>query len=81
MGVGSGQEDRMNADDKEQEYRDEAARLALTSRREQRAAIAWLKDIAADPKVSKADRQLARDRAAALQRRLLPRSQKTKHKP
>lgn len=70
----------MNADDKEQDYRDEAARLALTSRKDQRAVIAWLKEIAADPEVSKADRQLARDRANALERFLLPAPRPRKNK-
>ena len=67
MGVGSRQEDRMNAGEKEQDYRNEAARLALTPRQEQRAVVAWLHDIAADPEVRKADRQEARERAKALE--------------
>ena len=55
-----------------EEYRDEAARLVLTPRAEQRAIIAWLKDIAADSKVKKANRQLADEKAKALQSLLFP---------
>ena len=63
---------RMNADDIEQDNRDEATRLALTPRQVQLAVIAWLNDIASDPKVRKADRQLAHERAKSLQSLLFP---------
>ncbi len=60
----------MNADPID--YREEAARLALATIEDQRAVIAWLKDIAADPKVKKADRQLAGEKAKALESLLFP---------
>jgi hypothetical protein len=50
----------------EQEYREEAARLKLTPRAEQRAVVQWLRDIAADSSLSNDDRQLADERANAL---------------
>jgi hypothetical protein len=55
---------------KEQEHRAEAERLAKLPRSEQRVIVAWHRDIAADPKVRKADRQLAGERAKALERLL-----------
>ena len=65
---------------KEQEYRDEARRLAQLPKAEQRAIVAWHRDIAADPKVKPADRKAAGDRAKVLQR-LLKRGKKRKPKP
>jgi hypothetical protein len=53
---------------REQEHREEADRLALLSREEQRAIIAWHREIAGNPKVRKADRDEARERADALAR-------------
>jgi len=61
--------------EREQEYRDEAARLAQLPAAEQRAVLAWQRDIAADANLSEADRRAARDRADALGR-LLRRRQK-----
>ena len=55
---------------REQEYREEAERLALASEQEQAAALAWLRDIAADSKVKKTDREAAGERAKALDRLL-----------
>jgi hypothetical protein len=51
---------------KEQAYRDEAERLAKLPIAERRAILAWHRDIAADTKLSKADRKAARDHADAL---------------
>jgi hypothetical protein len=55
---------------KEQEYREEAQRLAQLSIADQRAIIAQHRTIAADPKVTQADRALACERADALERHL-----------
>jgi hypothetical protein len=61
---------------KEQEHRDEAERLAHLPVAEQRAILAWHRDIAADPKLSKGDRKAARERADALERLLQRRRRK-----
>jgi hypothetical protein len=61
---------RLQVPQRQQEYRDEAARLAKLPKAEQRQIIAWHKDIAADPKAKTADRQAAGDRALALERLL-----------
>jgi hypothetical protein len=53
---------------KEQEYREEAERLAQLPRAEQAAIIAWHWDIASDPRLAKRDRQEARTRAEVLER-------------
>jgi hypothetical protein len=64
--------------DSEKEYREEAARLGQAPKPEQEALIAWLRDIAADPKVKEADRTAAQERAHALARLLkLPKAAKT----
>jgi hypothetical protein len=55
--------------DKEQEYRQEAERLALASVEDQRSAIAWLRDIARTAP-RKRDREEAKARADALERLL-----------
>jgi hypothetical protein len=64
---------------KEQEYREEAERLAQLSIADQRAIIAQHRTIAADPEVTKADSALALERADALERHLrrLARRKKT----
>ena len=66
-----------------QEYRDEAERLALTPRAEQEAIVQWLKDIAANSKAKKADRQLADEKAKALASLLFrpKKPKKIKHEP
>jgi hypothetical protein len=56
----------------------EAQCLAQLPRAEQRAVIAWHRDIAANPKVRKADRNLARERADAIEQLLFP-TKKNKH--
>jgi hypothetical protein len=65
---------------KEQEYREEAARLALLAREEQRGIIALHRAVAADRKVSKANRLEAGERAEALERylRLAPKERRKK---
>jgi len=55
---------------KEQEYRAEAERLALLPKADQREIIALHRSVAANPKVRKADREAARQRAAALEKYL-----------
>ena len=55
---------------KEQEYRDEAERLALLPVADQRAIIALHRSVAADSKVPKRDRDMARERADALESHL-----------
>jgi len=55
---------------KEQEYRDEAARLAQLPRDVQRTLIAQHRAIAADKSVPKPDREEAKQRAEALERHL-----------
>jgi hypothetical protein len=56
--------------EREQEYRAEAERLASLPRDVQRKAVALIRAPADDPKVGKRDRQEARERAEALERHL-----------
>jgi hypothetical protein len=60
----------MQKPNKASEYREEAERLALLPKTDQRAIIALHRSVAGDPKVSKANRQEARERANALERLL-----------
>jgi hypothetical protein len=62
------------------EFRQEAERLAQLPRDEQDAILAWQRDLAANPKLRKADRDLARQRADALER-LRKRRKKPSHNP
>jgi hypothetical protein len=57
-------------DQREQEFRDEAARLAQLPREIQRQAVALIRAPADDPRVPRADRRAARERAEALERHL-----------
>ena len=52
----------------EQEFREEAARLAVLPVSDQRAFVAMLRADAANRKVPKRDRDFARERADALER-------------
>jgi hypothetical protein len=61
---------------KEQEYREQAERLALVPKKVQSAVIAWLRDIASNPKLRKQDREEARKRANALERFLRAKKRK-----
>ena len=54
----------------EQEYREEAERLAVLPRDVQRQAIVLIRAPADNPKVKKRDREEARRRADALERHL-----------
>lgn len=65
--------------EKEREYREEARRLAELPRADQREIIALHRSVADDGKVSKRDRELARERAEALARFL--RLEKPSRKP
>jgi hypothetical protein len=56
--------------EQEQEYREEAERLALLPAADQRAIIALHWSVARDAKVSKANRTEARRRAQALEKLL-----------
>lgn len=56
--------------DREQEYRDEAARLKLISRDEQRQIIAFYRDVANGKRVPARERKAGLERAAALERLL-----------
>ena len=56
--------------EKEQEYREEAERLALLPRDDQRQLIAQHRAIAADRGVPTPDRKEAKERAEALERHL-----------
>jgi hypothetical protein len=56
--------------DREQEYREVAERLALLPVEDQRAIIAMHREIAADPKVPKAERRAGQERADAVERHL-----------
>jgi hypothetical protein len=56
--------------EQKREFKEEAKRLALLPREEQRQIIALHRSVAGDPKVSKRDRDLARERADALKRYL-----------
>jgi len=62
--------------EQEQQSREEAERLAQLPRDEQRAIIALHRSVADDAKVSKANRQEARERADALERLLRLQSRK-----
>lgn len=53
---------------KEQEHREEAKRLALLPRADQREIIAMYRTVANNPKVPKRERQAGLERAAALER-------------
>jgi hypothetical protein len=55
---------------KEQEYREEAERLAQLPREDQKAIIALHRSIASNRNVPKAERQAGRERADALERHL-----------
>ena len=70
--------------DPSDEHRAEAERLADAPRAEQEAVIAWHREIAANTKVRKVDRELARERARALERLLMgpkKKRKKTQRKP
>jgi hypothetical protein len=54
--------------EKEQEYREEAARLGQLPKEDQREIIALHRSVADNPKVRKADREAARERADALEK-------------
>lgn len=56
--------------EQEQEYREEAERLAELPRDVQRHAVALIRAPANNPKVGKRDRDEARERADALERHL-----------
>jgi hypothetical protein len=62
--------------DPEGEFREEAERLRTLPPQIQRQLIAEHQAIAANPKVPKADRELARQRARALKSLLFPRRKK-----
>jgi hypothetical protein len=53
--------------EQEQATRDEAKRLKLVAKATQREIIAMHRETAADPKVGRADRKLAKERADALE--------------
>ena len=57
-------------DEREQEFRDEAERLRQLSQEDQQRFIAMLRQDAENRKVSKRDRDFARERACALERLL-----------
>jgi hypothetical protein len=56
--------------DREQSYREEAVRLRRMDRETQRQIVAVHRNTAANPKLSRASRDLARERAEALERLL-----------
>lgn len=56
--------------DKEQEYRDEAERLKLLPRSEQRQILAFYRDVAAAKGVPARERKAGLERVAALERLL-----------
>jgi len=60
----------MSDPSKEQEYREEAERLSLLPVGDQREIIALHRSVADNPKVRKADREAARERADALEKHL-----------
>jgi hypothetical protein len=55
---------------KEQDYREEAERLALLPEEDQREIIALHRSVADNPKVPKREREAGRQRADALERLL-----------
>ena len=56
--------------EQEQEYREEAERLALLSVEDQREIIAMHRSTANNPKAPKREREITRERADALERHL-----------
>jgi hypothetical protein len=56
---------------KEQEYREEAERLALLPVEDQREIIALHRSTASNPRAPKREREIAQQRADALERHLL----------
>jgi hypothetical protein len=60
----------MKKDDPDDDFREEAERLALVSKNEQRAILALHRSVAANKEISKADREEARQRANALEKLL-----------
>lgn len=62
--------------DREQEYRDEAERLKLISRDEQRQIVAFYRDVANGKGVPARERKAGLERAAALERLLKLRPRK-----
>jgi len=60
----------MRQSDKEQEYREEAERLAPLPREDQREIIALHRAVAGNPKVPKREREAGKQRADALERLL-----------
>jgi hypothetical protein len=62
----------------QQEFRDEAERLALLPVADQKAILAMHRADARNPKVPKPDRDFARRRAAALERYLRQRRETSK---
>lgn len=60
----------------EQDYRDEAERMAQLPPADQREIIALHRSVADNPKVAKRDRALAKERADAIERHL----RRLKHK-
>lgn len=67
--------------EQEQEYREEAERLAELPREDQRRLIAQHRAIAADASVPKSDREQARERADALERHLKRLASKKRKSP
>lgn len=53
-----------------EEFREEAERLSLVDRKTQELHIGMLREIAANTKVAKKDRALAKERADALEKHL-----------
>ena len=66
--------------EKEQEYREEAERLAELPAADQKEIIALHRSVADDAKVPKRDRDLARERADVLERHLRRLNRKKKRK-
>jgi hypothetical protein len=64
---------------KEQEYREEAARLAQLPRDQQKAILAMHRTDAANRRVPKADREYAKERVEALERHLRRLNRKQKN--
>jgi hypothetical protein len=64
--------------EKEQEYRDEAERLARLPEEDWQAIVALHRSVAANPKVPRRERRNARERAEALERHLRPLARRRK---
>jgi hypothetical protein len=71
----------VNPEEQDKEWREEAERLALLPKADQREIIALHRSVADNPKVRKADREAAAQRADALEKHLGLRPKRKRKNP